>query len=414
MELGLILDNENIELYVKNQTKLFDQHSKLTIINIADQEDEETDGFVNFIFRIMDSTGKSVILKQARPYIRVFDEALLDVSRNKLEYETIRIRSGICHDYVPEIFHVDYENNAFIMEDCKDYKPLRFELSKMKRFNDLAKQISEYMSKTNFYTSEYFLSSEDHKRLQAAFVNVEMRNIMENVAFVKDYLNDGTQRDDTHEAIVKWIWRQEVVQLETLKSRDIFMKKGQCLVHGDLHTSNVLISEKNIKVIDMEYTFMGPFSADMGYFLANFIFAYSALMVREDCSTRERLSYAKYILETIEETFNNYCKGFRECWEKDAKAMYRKVPGYLENIERDFLFEAMGIMASAGICRVAGDLKLTDLNCIKDPLKRNQARSLVMLICHQVFQEREKYAGIEDLIKTIVDTSNAFMSTEGF
>lgn len=412
--MGLILDNENIELYVKKRTKLFDQHSELTIVNIADQDDEDTDGFVNFIFRIIDDTGKSFILKQARPYIRVFDEASLDVSRNKLEYETMRIRSKICHDYIPEIFHIDYENNAFIMEDCKDYRPLRFELSKMKRFDDLAKQISEYMSKSNFYTSEYFLSSEDHKGLQAAFVNIEMRNIIENAAFIKDYVNIGTQRDDVHETIVKWIWQQEIVKLETLKSRDIFMKKGQCLVHGDLHTSNVLVSEDNIKIIDMEYTFMGPFSADMGYFLANFIFAYSALMMREDCSTQERSSYAKYILETIEETVNNYYKNFRLCWEKDAKEIYRKVPGYLENIEKDFLFEAMGIMASAAICRVTGDFELTDLNCIDDPLKKNMARSLVMLICHQVFKEREKYCGIEDLIKTIVDTSNVFMSTKGF
>lgn len=409
--MGLILNIQNIELYVKKQTKLFNQYSKLTIVDIADQEDEETDGFVNFIFRIIDDGGKSVILKQARPYIRVFDEILLNVSRNKLEYETLKIRSGICYDYVPEILYVDYENNAFIMEDYKNYKALRFELSKMKRFNGLAKQISEYMSKSNFYTSEYFLPSSDHKRLQAAFINVEMRDIMENAAFIKDHFNDENQRDDTHEAIVKWIWQQEIVKLETLKSRDIFMKKVQCLVHGDLHTSNVLISVDNLKVIDMEYTFMGPFSADMGYFLANFIFTYSALMVREDCNSSERLSYAKYILETIEEIFNNYCKVFRECWVKDAKVMYQKISGYLENIERDFLFEAMGIMASAAICRVSGDLKLTDLNCINDPLKRNQARSLIMLICHQVFKEREKYVGIEDLIKTIEDTSNAFSSS---
>jgi 5-methylthioribose kinase len=414
VELGLILDIENIELYLKKQTKLFDEHSKLTIVNIANQDDEETDGFINFIFRIIDDSGKSVILKQARPYIRIFYNESLDVTRNKLEHETMKIRSVICNNYVPNIFYVDNKNNAFIMEDCKDYKSLRFELSKMKRFNHLAKQISEYMSKSNFYTSEYFLPSEDHKQLQAAFVNVEMMNIMENVAFVKDYLNNGTQRDDTHEAIVKWIWQQEIVQLETIKSRDIFMKKGQCLVHGDLHTSNVLISESNLKVIDMEYTFMGPFSADMGYFLANFIFVHSSLMLREDCNSSERLSYAKYILETIEEIFNNYCKVFRACWEKDAKVIYRKVPGYLENIERDFLFEAMGIMASAAICRVTGDLELTDLICIKDPLKRNQARSLIMLICHQVFKERDKYVGIEDLIDTIVNTSTAFISSNKF
>ena len=412
--MGLILDKENIESYVKNQTDLFDLNSKLTIINIADQADEDNDGFINFIFRIMDDRGKSFILKQARPYMRIFDGESLDVSRNKLEYQTMRIRSGICHDYVPEIFHVDFENNAFIMEDLKAYRPLRFELSKMKRFNELAEQISEYMSKSNFYTSEYFLLSEDHKRLQAAFINIEMRDIMENATFIKDYFNDGKKRDDTHEAIVKWIWKQETVQIETLKSRDIFMKKGQCLVHGDLHTSNVLIRENSLKVIDMEYTFMGPFSADMGYFLANFIFVYGALMVREDCSTNEKLNYAEYILGTIQKTFDNYCKVFRECWEKDAKAVYKRVPGYLEEIERDFLFETMGIMASAAICRVSGDFELTDLNCIDDLQKKNRARSLIMLICHQVFKEREKYVGIDDLIKTIVDTRNIFMSMYGF
>lgn len=409
--MSLILDIENIELYIKKKTKLFDQYSKLTIIDIADQDEEETDGFVNFIFRIIDENGKSFILKQARPYIRVFNDVSLNVSRNKLEYETLRIRSKISKEYVPEVFYVDFENNIFIMEDCKDYRPLRFELCKMKRFGNLAKQISEYMSKTNFYTSEYFLPSDDYKRLQGAFINIEMRDIMENATFIKDYLKENCKRDDIHESIVKWIWQQEIVQLETLKSRDIFMKKGQCLIHGDLHTSNVLISKDKLKVIDMEYTFMGPFSADMGYLLANFIFTYSASIIRKDCNDIEKLSYANYILETIEEIFNCYSKNFRLCWEKDAKAIYRKVPSFLKNIEKNFLFEAMGIMASAAICRISGDTELTDLSCIDDPLNKNQARILIMLICHQVFKERENYKEIKDLIKTIEDTKNIFLSS---
>ncbi len=110
----------------------------------------------------------------------------------------------------------------------------------------------------------------------------------------------------------------------------------------------------------------------------------------------------------IKEIYNNYCKIFRSHWEKDAKIIYRKTPTYLENIERDLLFESMGIMASAAICRATIDLKLPDLSCINNK-KKNEARALIMLICHEVLKEKNKYIGIDDLIETIINTSRVFV-----
>ena len=66
---------------------------------------------------------------------------------------------------------------------------------------------------------------------------------------------------------------------ERYKLRWLFITKGEALVHGDFHTSNVFIDQEEMKVIDMEYTFCGPMSYDLGYMESHLLSQYALSLI---------------------------------------------------------------------------------------------------------------------------------------
>ena len=228
-----------------------------------------------------EKTGKSVVVKQAKPYIKAFGEGRvpLEVDRNATETAIVRLRSVIVPQYVPSLYHADTENNLYICEDCGRLAVMRYELCRGRSFPFFPKQIAEYMAKCNFYTSELYLDPIVHKELECRFVNPHMRHIMETIlfsqdSFVTEEVLSTLVRDPFHEAVSDFFWDKAELRIELLKLRDVYMKKSECLQHGDLHTSNIMIGEGEMKVFDMEYTHMGPFSADAGYLGGNLLYAY--------------------------------------------------------------------------------------------------------------------------------------------
>ena len=68
--------------------------------------------------------------------------------------------------------------------------------------------------------------------------------------------------------------RDESIRVCCYELRHKFMTRGEALIHGDLHTSNVFADKERLKVIDMEYTFAGPLCYDIGYFAASLLTQY--------------------------------------------------------------------------------------------------------------------------------------------
>ena len=55
-----------------------------------------------------------------------------------------------------------------------------------------------------------------------------------------------------------------------------FGERAQALIHGDLHTSSVMVTSESTQVIDPEFAFYGPMGFDVGAFLGNLILAFFA------------------------------------------------------------------------------------------------------------------------------------------
>lgn len=56
----------------------------------------------------------------------------------------------------------------------------------------------------------------------------------------------------------------------------MFSERAQALLHGDLHTGSLLVTQQTTHVIDAEFATMGPLAFDVGKFMGNLLLAFFA------------------------------------------------------------------------------------------------------------------------------------------
>ena len=61
------INKETVKDYLKECTDYFASDARLSVYEIGESE-EDGDGFINFLYRVWDENGKSVIVKQAKTY----------------------------------------------------------------------------------------------------------------------------------------------------------------------------------------------------------------------------------------------------------------------------------------------------------------------------------------------------------
>jgi len=339
------LNVNNIAQYMFNHTGLLDREAPLQIMELDKDSDPYAEGYVNYIFRISQGD-RSYILKQARNYIKVKGIApSLYCERNYSEYASFMLRDKILDGkFIPKIYHVD-----------------------------------------NFNAHE-------------------MRSIMEDIVLLGHKEHSETLVGQLGDRI----WHTPEIRLELINIREVFANKAQCLIHGDLHTSNIFISESTLYVSDMEYSFMGPYGYDLGYLLANFVSQYCAFLFKPAAEKIKAPSF----LQTIESVFTDYFHIFDACFKKDAKDIYKETPGFTKALFQEIFHDTLGFMAAANLSRVAGLNDFPDFDCIKNERDRQMAKILSILIDMEILLNRKNITTADGLIETIEKVTHDYMESK--
>ena len=56
-----------------------------------------------------------------------------------------------------------------------------------------------------------------------------------------------------------------------------FVERAQALLHGDMHTGSLMVTQDTTYAIDAEFAVYGPIAFDVGKFIANLLLAFFAL-----------------------------------------------------------------------------------------------------------------------------------------
>ncbi|RVW61392.1 Methylthioribose kinase [Vitis vinifera] len=454
------LDDKSLVEYIKATPALF---SKLANQLHGLQIKEVGDGNLNFVYVVISSAG-SFVIKQALPYIRSIGESWpMTKDRAYFEATALREQRRWCSNHVPEVYHFDREMAVIGMRYLEPpHIILRKGLIAGIEYPLLAEHMSEFMARTLFFTSLLYHDTTEHKRAVAEFCgNVELCRHTGQVVFSDPYkvsqYNWWTSPylDRDAEAVRE----DNILKLEVAELKSMFCERSQALVHGDLHTGSVMVTPDSTQVIDPEFGFYGPMGFDIGAFLGNLILAYFAQDGHDDqvndrkvymqhevllpyiyvalklkfgprnfnssCRPRKGLNecgledvpfllqtYKKWILKTIEQTWNFFHKKFTALWNEHRNGSGEAyLPEIYNNPElqlltqkkymQDLLHDTLGFGAAKMIRRIVGVAHVEDFESIVDASKRANCERQALVFAKMLLKERRKFQAITEVVSAI-------------
>ena len=370
--------------------------------------DEIGDGNVNFVYRIKDnSSGQSVILKQAVPYLRCVGESW-PLSRHRMNIEIMALQTAKQYSpaHVPNIYYSSTEQSVVIMQDLANHAILRGEIIKGTKFPDFAAHISTYMADTLFGTSDLQMSSEDKKQLVCKFTNTDLCKLTEDFVFTHPFEDNATNSYNPKlpQAMIDTVQKDGAVKVAVTQMRHKFMNNAQALIHGDLHIGSIMVSQVDTYVIDPEFAFYGPMGFDVGAVIGNLYMSYFSHVY---LSTTDSADYRVWLLETIEQIWTQFSAKFTARWlehENQSELLQWKYDGgiddlkvYISSYVSDLFADTIGFAACKMMRRVLGIAKVADFADITDLDARAAVETNIINMATNMVVNRSEFSDIQAL-----------------
>ncbi|WP_134699851.1 S-methyl-5-thioribose kinase [Ammoniphilus sp. YIM 78166] len=395
MEYRAFSEQEAVE-YARHIKGLFPDGAQLDSREIGD-------GNLNLVFHIIDRvSGKSIIFKQALPYARVVGESWpLTLDRARIESEALIIQDEICPGSVPKVYHYDKELALTVMEDLSDHVIMRKGLIEGNLYPAFAEHIGSFLAKTLFFTSDYAMGFKEKKERVGQFINPELCKITEDLVFTDPYYDAETNNfNPLIRETVEGIWGNAELRREIGKLKYSFMTDAQALLHGDLHTGSIMVTEQSTKVIDPEFAYYGPMGFDIGAVIANLLLNYAAQEGLKE-NAAERGSFRAWLLGTATKVWNTFEEEFRRLYKENVKDPVFSAPGFVDDVMAGLLKDTAGFAGCKMMRRVIGLAGVADLNSIQDEKVRAKAEIFALAIGQSLVMERQAVKRIEDVLEIV-------------
>ncbi|MCZ8518423.1 MULTISPECIES: S-methyl-5-thioribose kinase [Paenibacillus] len=380
--------------YARKLPDLFGTGSELVSREIGD-------GNLNLVFHISEpSTGRSIILKQALPYAKVVGESWpLTLDRARIESEALVIQESLCPDLVPHVHAYESDLALTVMQDLSDHVIMRRGLIEGNRYPLFAGHIGRFLAHTLFYTSDLGLNQQEKKERVKRFINPELCKITEDLIFDDPYTD--SPNNNVPPAIrdaVGAVWGDAELHLEVAILRNKFLTNAQALLHGDLHTGSIFITESSTKVIDPEFAYYGPMGFDIGAVFANLLLNFAA---QEGWSADKasRSDFRAYLTGTIRNTWENFEREFRRLWDAHGVDRVFHTPGYQDFYMKSLLQDTFGFTGAKMVRRVHGLAQVADINQLEDAAAKERAQRIALSIGTTLIKFNRQASSIEQLIE---------------
>jgi 5-methylthioribose kinase len=361
---------------------------------------EVGDGNLNLVFKVYSVRDKTrtIVLKQALPYVRVFGEAWpLPPDRARIEAQALAAHRRLCPEHTPEVYFYDPEMYLTGMRNLDDHIIMRKGLNDGIRYPKFAQHIGVFMARTLGNTSDLVLDYLTKKQEVARFINPELCKITEDLVFTQPYRQHELNGFHAElEPQVLALQADEALRVEVAQMKEKFMTQAQALIHGDLHTGSIMVNQDDTYVIDPEFAFYGPIGFDVGAVIANLLLNYAAQEVRMKDDS-QRADFRKYLTDSIIELWYVFVREFGKTW---AQVDTINMPqGYQDDYMLRVLQDAAGMGACKMMRRVIGFAGVSDIRGIEDVHERAIAGSLALNIAVPLLMQRGSITRIEEIVE---------------
>ena len=410
-----------MEYYQLNQANLIDYLKSLHEIqprfssfdNVLVQE--INDGNMNYAFVVTNTldVNQSIFVKQAPPYIKVLGkEWPLTRQRMTAEINALNYQSRVCPGMVPEVYYQSEALSVLIMQNLNQHAILRTELIQGRYLPRLAEDLSTFLAETLFYSSDFALPSAEKKAMVNKSGNQDMCKITED--FIFTYPFEHHEMNDYNPAlsqsVIDSVQKEPNVRAHVAQMKYVFMNKPEALLHGDFHTSSVMVNPVQTFVIDPEFSFAGPMGFDIGALIANLYLNYFS---HAHQSSVESVNYSQWLLQTIDDLWYKFETKFLSLWSEHEQSpqnafMGKDLAGDSHQTFRHIFLQqvfsdTLGFAACKMIRRVLGVAKVADFMQFEDQCLRAKLETQVLKMATTMLVNRQAYTNIADVNKLAVN-----------
>lgn len=362
------------------------------------------DGNLNYVFKVEDANGNSVIVKQAGEELRISKDMHIDTDRNRIESEILILQGKLAPGYVPEIYDYDTVMCACCMQDLSDHLIMRTAMLQHKIYPKFADQISTFMAQVLMGTTDVVMDHQKKKELQKKFISPELCDITEALVYTEPY-NDERGRNNVFppnaEYVKEKLYEDTELHLEVAKLKMDFMTRGQSLIHGDLHTGSIFINDETTMVFDPEFCFYGPMGYDIGNVIANIIFAWCNGDVAGDAA------FCEWTESVIVDVINLTMEKMGNYYDEHVTDTMCKTPGYKEYYMSTILADTSAVTGLELIRRTVGMANVKDITTIQDEKARTRAERICITAAIDYIKNRDSKKCGKCFLNTLKDAVKA-------
>jgi 5-methylthioribose kinase len=337
----------------------------------------------------------------------------------RFESAALRLHNRLVPGRAPAVYDYDDEMSAVLMEYLGAHEIMRKPLVARVRFPLFVDHITEFLSRSLFFTSDLALTGIEKKALQAEFINPHLCKIQEDFVFTNPYMDSPENKWNPRlDREVKEIRANAPLKLAIAEMKETYMGHSQALIHSDLHTGSIMVNDSDTRVIDPEFAFFGPMGYDIGALIANFVINHVSHHAHTpDAATRR--AYQEWLRETAKGIWNEFARKFEALWIQNAKgdlmpARYWNFPGGAEAFAefraryiRGIFSDTVGHAGCKILRRMMGIVSVWDITSIGDFQMRELPERLAMRIGARWLLERPAIRSIDELLGVVMEETRA-------
>lgn len=383
--------------------------SEWTIRDVAD-------GYINAVY-IVDGPKGGICAKQALPWVRYHGESWpLAEDRAFFEASYMRRLDPIVGALAPKLLHFDPVLQFLVIEKLSPHIVLRGGLIEGKRFPKASEDVGRYVAQAAFHTSDLGVPFErKFEDIGLLAANRSLLRISVDLIFLDPY--QETWRNRFVPELDAWAKAfREDIELKTAvaRHRNAFLSNRQALLHGDLHSGSVMVTEDDTRVIDGEFSTFGPIGFDLGAYAANLILNWYA-QGGYDRSAEERDRHREWLLEQVAVLWESFRRAFVAIWEQNPDTGGDLYPAAhfsgpagaarLATIRREYVdaifADFVAFAAIKMIRRVISYAQIADFGVIEDTKRRAEMQADALAFAREVLKNPARFTDLGAFLDAI-------------
>jgi 5-methylthioribose kinase len=373
---------------------------------------EVGDGNLNLVF-IVEGEHGSVCVKQALPYVRAAGPSWpMSLDRAFFENAYFQAVTPFVGRAIPKVHHYDADLYCTVMERLSPHIILRYGLIEGQPYPDLARDMGEYVARACFFTSDLARPFERKLADAALFAgNMALLRISVDLIFADPYRVSERNRHTSPQLddIVADMRGDGPLKVAASRFGDRFLNHPQALLHGDLHSGSVMVTQTDTRVIDAEFAFYGPIGFDLGAFFGNLLLSWYS----QPGHAADRGAYQEWILVQAKFFWETFRARFLALWAEqaagdvfprsvfpspeDAAVLRAARSAYVDSVFADML----GFGACKMIRRIVGFAHVADFERIHDTTLRANCEAGALAMARLLLTHPEQFGSLHDVLDAV-------------